>query len=62
MKKGKVIFIAALLIVSSVLMHFLMNDNNTKYDADLIGIFIGFVFGVGIGTLILVFFEKRNNQ
>ena len=62
MKKGKVIFIAALLVVTSVLMHFLMNDDNTKHDADAIGVFVGFVFGVGIFTLILTLFEKQNNQ
>lgn len=43
-------------------MHFLMNDDNTKHDADAIGVFVGFVFGVGIFTLILTLFEKQNNQ
>ena len=60
MKKGKVLFISALLVVSSIMMYVLRNSGNAKLDDDLVGFFfIGFVFGVGILTFILTLIEKK---
>ena len=59
MKKGKVLFISGLLVVSSIIMHFLRNNGDAKLDEDLVGFFIGFVFGVGILTFVLTLIEKK---
>lgn len=62
MSKTKTIFVAILLILSAVVMHFLVNDTNRRLDNKLIGFFSGFIFGIGIVVLIFAFINKKENQ
>ncbi len=62
MSKGKVILLALLLIVSAVIIHFFVNGENTKHDYTLIEFFTGFIFGIGIVTLLLAIFGTKNKK
>jgi hypothetical protein len=59
MTKGKTIFVSILLIVSSILIHFLMKGNTIKLNNELINFFSGILFGAGTVVLIQALIKRK---
>lgn len=62
MSKGRIILISILLITSAAIIHFYVKGENAKQNLTLIEFFTGFIFGIGIVTLLLAIFETKNKE